>query len=787
MLACSVALALLPGLAAGQSMTGGVDIQVESFGVGNVARPGSWVGIRLALTDQGASVRDVLVRLERPDADGDIESIQQTVALAPGASRGLWMYARLPFSAKNQGVQFTTIVEPIADGEQAPVAGSAKPIGSKRIGANGLYSPADSIIGVIGRRSLRLEEYAMEYQPGQGISGTLHNLTRTISGLRPIDIPDAWMGLDQFEALVWSDGDPSSLLPSQTRAIEDWVRGGGRLIVVLNAGSAAWTNARANPLFSITPETLVQRLDGVDLESVRALLTINENIRTPSEGERKGVARPMPGNETLHLFKVASDAQDTEALFNDSRGRTVAVRRTVGCGEVTMIGIDLGSTGLAGMLDAEAIWHRVLGRRGDLFSLAEMDELRKSDEGANFFHPEGVPLDDVIAGKINKIGRVGVGVLLGLIVFGLYLVLAGPVSFAALGKMGKREHSWVVFLAIAGIFTGIAWGGATVLRPAKEDITHLTLLEHVYKQPTQRAKVWFSALLPTYGSQTVSIPNEGADEFAALSNWDDPDSFSQGDFPDTRIYAVDSRRPDSLRVPTRSTVKRFEAEWVGGPRWSMIRPLENDPVHIDADGRLHGKLKHELPGPVDRVTILLVRGQTPMTSRRLGGPLLANAVAHRLTDPWEPGQAIDLSSLGAPSLAEQYFQTLASKEKGGNFGGVGSSASPAERMEMLLWHDWLEPPSWRESNTNQTFERTLRTRAAHGWGGGRWMTQPCLIIVGHIEDAPSPVPIEIDGRTPPMSGTTLLRWVHPLPSNPPKMETKKESRIESGQATEEAI
>lgn len=746
----------------GASSIGAVDIAVESFGVGNVARPGSWVGVRLAMTDHGAGVRDVLVRMERSDSDGDIESIQQTVALAPGAARGLWMYARLPFSYQS-GVAYDIVIEPITQGDESPVAGSADPIGAARIGAAGLYQRADSLIGVVGRRSLSLEEYAIEQQPGQGLSGTMHNLTRTVSGLRPVDLPDAWMGLDQYEAIVWTDGDPGTLLPSQTRAIEDWVANGGRLIVVLNAGSADWTNARANPLVSITPRTRVQRMDGVDLEPLRSLLTL-EN------------PRPMPVNETLHVFRPMPESPDTVALLKDAKGRTVAIRRTVGCGEVTLIGIDLGSTGLAGLLDAEAFWHRVLGRRGDLFTPAEMDELRRQSAGGNFFHPEGVWLDQVIPGRINKIGRAGIGVLLGLIVFGVYLALAGPISFAVLGKLGKREHSWLVFLAMAGVFTGIAWGGATALRPAREDITHLTLLEHVYRQPTQRAKVWFSALLPTYGTQTVSIPTDGAGskgEFAALSNWDDPDSFSQGSFPDSRRYAVEARRPESLRVPTRSTVKRFEAEWVGGPRWSMIRPEDGDPIRIDSDGKLHGSLSHGLPAALSRVTIVLVRGQTPLTSRRLGGPLLADALAHRLTDAWEPGQAIDLAALGAPSRAEQYFQTLAAKERVNQFGGIGATASPEDRLEMLLWLDVMEPPTWREANTGQVFERTLRTRSAHGWGCGRWFTQPCLIIVGQLDDAPSPVPIEIDGRKPPTTGRTVVRWVYPLGANPPRADDQQ--------------
>jgi len=734
-----------------QSIQGGVDVRVESFGVGNVARPGTWTGIRLALTDHGPSVRDVLVRLERPDADGDIESIQTAVALAPGATRGVWLYGRLPHDA-GPGVLYDVIVEPLDESDDADRPVGRDPIGSARIGASGLFRSADSIIGVVGRRTLGLEAYAIEAQPGRGASGTMHNLTRTVTGLRPIDLPDAWMGLEQFDALVWASGEPASLLPSQVRAIEDWVRRGGRLIVVLDAASPDWTSSRLNPLVNITPQTTVQRLDGADLEALRPLLVLEDD-------------RPMPAGETLHIFRPAPDARDTFSLLEDARGRTVAVRRLVGCGEVSLIGVDLGSSSLAGLLDAEAFWHRVLGRRGDLFTQSEMEELRQ--EGAMFSFFQQVWLDQMIAGRINKIGRAGVGVLLGLIVFGVYLLLAGPLSFALLGKLNLRRHSWVVFLAIAVLFTGIAWGGATVLRPAKEDITHLTLLEHVYLQPTQRAKVTFSALLPTYGAQTVSIPLEGPSELAALSSWEDPDALTRGSFPDSRPYRVDTRRPTSLRVPTRSTVKRFEALWAGGPRWRMIRPVDDHGVRIDERGRLQGTLTHDLPEALDRVTIVLVKRQTPFTNRRLGGPLLANAWAYRLTDPWAPGQAIDLRQLGDPSRAEQFFETLVSKEKSSTLGGVGAGAPPEDRLEMMLWRDALEPPTWRESNTGQVLDRHLQTRAAHGWGGGKWFTQPCLIVVGQIAEGPCPVPIEIDGETPPTSGRTALRWVYPLPSNPP--------------------
>ncbi|MEO1130444.1 MAG: hypothetical protein AAFX05_12165, partial [Planctomycetota bacterium] len=54
-------LLLVSPQAAGQTSTG-VDVAVESFGVGGAVRPGEWAGIRLLLTDSATRPRMVAVR-----------------------------------------------------------------------------------------------------------------------------------------------------------------------------------------------------------------------------------------------------------------------------------------------------------------------------------------------------------------------------------------------------------------------------------------------------------------------------------------------------------------------------------------------------------------------------------------------------------------------------------------------------------------------------------------------------------------------------------------------------
>jgi hypothetical protein len=44
-----------------------------------------------------------------------------------------------------------------------------------------------------------------------------------------------------------------------------------------------------------------------------------------------------------------------------------------------------------------------------------------------------------------------------------------------------------------------------------------------------------------------------------------------------------------------------------------------------------------------------------------------------------------------------------------------------------------------------------------------WFTRPCLIVFGYLDEAPTPVPLLVEGRTPASVGLTVVRWIYPLP------------------------
>lgn len=458
----------------------------------------------------------------------------------------------------------------------------------------------------------------------------------------------------------------------------------------------------------------------------------------------------------------------------------MVVRRLLGAGMVTLVGYDLNDPRIGARIDAQYFWHRVFGKRFDVLSRDEVRRLEQAGQ-ASFRFFDAARIDSDLSSEIAKQGRAGAGVLLGLGVFVIYLVVAGPGGFGLLKMKRATQHAWLAFVGCIAIFAAIAWGGAAALRPVKTEVQHLTFVDHVFGQSEQHARMWFSALLPDYGSAELALGSED-DRRAwtqALSAWADSTTSTGKPFPDTRGYVVDARDPSRFSVPTRSTVKQFRADWLGRLSLSMPTPTGGPLSARDESGdtRLRGMITHSLPAPLEDVTIVVVRGQKPLRGDlgALGAaPLFGRVSAARLVNPWSPGETIDFEQIPANAwdTGEQYFERLVDNlsRTGGAFSAAGvsfASGSPQSRLEALGWHSALRPPQYLSQSGNAI--RLLQRSETHTLDRSAWLTQPCVIVIGHLRDAPSPVPILVDGREIPSAGRVVLRWMYPLPPEPPTL------------------
>ncbi len=773
-----------------------VILQVGHLGLGDMPRVGDWAGIQLIITDRSAQVREIAVRFELPDADGDTALYQRVVASTPGVRQSVWLYARLPLDIEGTGVlnfsAYEVRARDTAAARDAPASPATRGDLGRKLGAlrqplNRLLSSTSGAIAIVGRGT-NLEEFATR-TAAFNWSPKGHELKELLEGLRPADLPDRWLGYAGLTAIVWTasgaEGDPTQLTEGQASAIREWVQRGGHLVIVLPSVGQTWINA-SNPLSDIMPAVTVERREGVNYAELQRLLR---------KDPLKDRVEVFPPEGVVNIIEPTKAARTGEAMriLSGPDGQSLVTRRLIGTGAVTLIGLDLTSKALqtTGGADPEVLWHRILGTRGELLSTTQLaaNATAQPSQRLRFESREAVALDRRFEQQIDKKGAAAAGLLLAFVVFLAYWLIAGPVGFAVLKRRKLSQWAWVGFVTACAAFTAFAWGGANLIKPRKIDGTHLTFLDHVYGQTIQRARSWMSILLPTYGTMTVSIDREqDSDRFHnALTAWTGPTDGLGGSqrFPDARAYTIESRRPDTIAIPSRSTVKTVQADWAGGPRWKMPIPLSNEDaprlreLEISRGGRqweLTGKLQHQLPGPLSDCTLVIVRGQLKLGQNPAGG-LMANAEAIRFRGDWKPGDVLDLAMLTDTSdpaatkmeSASNYFDIRlpGGRDQNDRADRTLSTSEITERLNALAFFSVLNPPTNLTDADARSAAPLYRRESTHGWDLGRWFTQPCIIIVGHLQNAECPIPMSVDGESMPTTGRTVVRWVYPLPEAPP--------------------
>jgi hypothetical protein len=788
---------------------GEVTVKVTRAGLGR-ARPGDWTSFEVAIFDKGEAIRTVLVSLDIKDADGDGGLHERAITTKPNATLRLWLYARLPFNGAGDVYSISAYLAKEKEGAgTGEDAGKVSYAAGRLLGTSqfklanpvtNLVSPRSGLIAVVGRRSAGLEQYGARFG-SDDFSPTGHELTELVS-LEPPDLPDRYQGLMALEAIAWTGGgaeeQPGKLSEQQSQAIREWVWRGGHLVVVLPLVGQTWLGGASNPLADIMPLVDVTRREGVDLGPYRYLLTTDEKV-------------DMPAGAIVHSFTPAADAGpwDAMSILNEPApgNQAVVVRRPCGLGAVTVVGVDLPSLAQSSrVVHADVIWHRILGKRHELRPIGELVALR--NDGKAFFRGgrNEVVFDEIIGDQIEKKRQAAGGLLLALVVFGALWLMAGPVGFFLLKQRKLVHHAWVAFVAVVAVFTAVAWTGATALRQTYADGKHLTFLDHVYGQPVQRARAWVNLFLPKYGEQRVTVGDPAKDLprwHQTLASWDPPNSGRVwNSFPDVRGYQVDARSPGSMAFPSRSTVKQVQVDWVGAPRWKM--PLPQQPAGAegaggapgeiklgqeirlvrreakpgekkagDRDWGLEGSLVHDLPGDLKDVVIVVVRQQAELGAARQG-VLPAMAYAFRMTEPWQPGKVLDLGVLSAQAgdgkseamsaLMKRLVPTNTRLSAYDPTGLKRHVATTEDSFTALAFYSMLEPPDYRQQNDDHD---VCFREASHTYDLGRWFTQPCVMIVGKLEGAECPIPISVDGQPIPTEGTTVVRWVYPLPTNPP--------------------
>jgi len=660
-----------------------VEIGVERFGVGGAYRPGDPTAIRATVTWRGLEPRPIQLVWEVENADGDITEQLRTVVLNPGQGVTRWLYGR---PAPRIEPQTTFTIRAFADDDGRRGAELGVHRFSPSSAASALVALDQRLIAVMGDGRMGLDGYTVTL-PSIPYAVGDHELTRIVSGLGARELPDRWEGLASFEALVWSTAPPQGLGLDEADALREWIRRGGRLVIILPQSGNPWGlgAAPSHPLHDLLPSRTPRRVEGVPFTRVVDLLSktpelLNEraattlttwDARTLDRSWEPLLAIPAARSETTGRLIAGDDGLG---------GAIVAIQRRLGFGQITLVGIDVDAANRLRLQpgnfpQADAFWNRILGRRADsplAADVAALENHRPSLVNLGITATESIG-GGLAAGPIAMSRDAVRGTLAALVIFSLYWIVAGPGGFAALRARRLTRHAWVAFVATAAIFTGVAWLLSTLARQVDVRIEHVTFLDHVSyaggvesdgEPQLQRAWTWFSAYLPGYGPTRISVDSEPGQR-NLLTSWIAPPSGVPQRFPNTDRYQVPLASPADYRVPARATAVQMEARWMGSidPRWgSMPMAVAGSQVaervtHSPApEVSLTGQLRHGLPGPLTNVLIVHVSGlRTPLrteqpatASRPAPVPLrpgeLLNLGQFRVRSVWEPGTILDLGA-----------------------------------------------------------------------------------------------------------------------------------------------
>lgn len=743
------------------SLRAQVDLTVnpEDIGLGGYVRPGGWTPIRFRLDYSGSSPLPVVCQWEFADADGERVQSTREVTLTPQRRQVVTVYAFAPVGTDDKTVWRLEVIDPAA----------GRRLASKQVSPIRLIGENDRAIGITGRAKIGLQPFESPR--------TQHEATTLIQLLDPGTFPDRWYGFSLIETLIWTADsvDPGSptIMPEMHNALREWVRRGGHLVISPPATGDLWTSSPLRDL--LPPAEWITRTD------VTPVHWLGDGI---PEGMRLDMKVFKPRGK---VDVLAWERPVLPQRLSQNVGMPTIIAKQYGLGRVTLLGVDLTDPRVTrhGMPAGKFnIWNTLLGFRGPCVPPAVLDEWNQKDQTPPLGtrHPYGLD-NQVIDPQINMEEAVSTPLMIAIVTFAAYWLVAGPITFLALKQRNMLRHSWVAFLAVVAGFTAIAWAGGMLLRPSGQRVRHMTVIDHDAVSGLSHTHAWLSLFVPRFGAVDVSLA-AGKEQDAASRRPAMHDTiFAPGlpeakpsSFLDPQRYKLNSLSPDRVAFPFRSTAKQIEIDTLLPPRdnagslspWTMPQGS----FTIGPDRWPVGRASHTLPGTLRDVLVVcnLGDGQQPWVW---------------FAGDWAPGSVLQLSgpAPGAKRLVltpvrdELPYTGFLADRIEQKAGQAPTPDNPQQArpdrfkqvpvIELLTFYNTLPPPRYFVRDGGATIAELnkpsgFRRASARVMDLTRLVGLKGMIIMGHLDNSPLLAPLKVDGDFPSSSGWTVVRWIVPL-------------------------
>lgn len=374
----------------------------------------SWTPVTVTVANDGPDL-DAELRLTVDPFTGTRTHYTRPIDLPRGSRKRVTLYAA-DVAAFGSDVQIDLVDENgrVVDAEVVRVQ---------------TITPTTLLIGVWSDAPGALADLAL-VQPS---SGETRLATLTVE-----DFPEEAAGWQALDVLVVAGADTGQLSTAQQAALEAWVAGGGRFIIVGGVGYQRTLSGLAD----ITP-VQAQATEDLSLEA------LGEAVGEPLDAQREAPVAVGP---------LAEDARVLVA----TEGVPLIATRIAGYGRVDFLAPDPGLEPLASWDQLAAVWELILtaGTPRPAWgygATSQGDYARQAVASV-----PGVSLPSVLQ-------------LCGFL--GLYVLLVGPVNYIVLSRLKRRELAWITIPALILLFSAMAYITGFQLRGSRAIVHRLAVVQ----------------------------------------------------------------------------------------------------------------------------------------------------------------------------------------------------------------------------------------------------------------------------------------------------------------------
>ena len=453
------------------------------------------------------------------------------------------------------------------------------------------------------------------------------------------------------------------------------------------------------------------------------------------------------------------------------------------------------ATGAIATSHLHRVWTRIFSWRAsktgellpkDLFTNPDTSN-KYADLSA--YSTDKIELGNWMASHVAREGQTGAAIGLAFVLFVIYIVFAALTFPNLLKSRGWHRHSWSLFVGIVALFSIIAWGGAWMMRPATTSASHFTVLDIDGNSNRVHARSWQSLLIPTFSTADVQVNSlpDGLSRMQVANLLSSPGndlSAESPGYPDQRSYVFDAATPNALPLPMRSTTKSLRVEFLGqitgqqdGLQRPWTLPQSKDGLSVKA-GLPVGEIEHTFPGPLTDVLVVYCPGgaQMPVASnaqRSSNRPGVYKYKDGNGQAVWQPGTPLVLPAqrnayiplwVQPNKTAKRFWrqegylgQAMADR---GFTNGSGNGSNIVHDIPLLSFFGAMPPPDYEVDPDSFASPDVFHRSLSRDLDLTHLITGRRIIIIGHLKESPSPVPLTIDGDTIPSQGWTVVRWIY---------------------------